>query len=169
VSLLFRHRADSSAAVHGAAHLFGKIPSPALAGTPTSIISEHTPLRVSPTSLGLPLGTKWVHAAAARGHILLVDSLGGVWGCGNNVMGQLGLGVCPEVEKFTRVTGPWMREKDASIVSVSRHRRPLRHAQELEWFADADAAGIRRTHVLVVPHEHWTGLCCWIERVGSAR
>ena len=55
------------------------------------IISEHAPLRITPTSLGLSRGTKFVGGAAGRSHMLLVDNEGGVWGCGNNVLGQIGL------------------------------------------------------------------------------
>lgn len=48
-------------------------------------------MKITCFSLGMPKGTKWVTGAAARGHVLLVDELGGVWGCGNNTTGQLGL------------------------------------------------------------------------------
>lgn len=34
---------------------------------------------------------KWISGAAARSHMMLLASDGSVWGCGNNVFGQLGL------------------------------------------------------------------------------
>ena len=55
------------------------------------IISEHAPLKITPASVGLPRGAKFVDGAAGKTHLLLVDSTGGVWGCGNNVLGQVGL------------------------------------------------------------------------------
>lgn len=78
-------------AVHGIAHLFGRLPTASLVPGNTDVVSEHTPMKVSPRSVGLPKGVKWVDGAAARSHTLLVASDGSVWGCGNNVFGQLGL------------------------------------------------------------------------------
>jgi alpha-tubulin suppressor-like RCC1 family protein len=55
------------------------------------IISEHAPLKITPASVGLPRGAKFVDGAAGKTHLLLIDNLGGVWGCGNNTLGQIGL------------------------------------------------------------------------------
>lgn len=71
--------------------MFGKPPATSLATTPEGTISEQKPLRISPSAVGLPKGITFVGGAAARGHALLVDSRGGVWGVGNNVVGQLGM------------------------------------------------------------------------------
>lgn len=74
--------------VHGAAYLFGRPPAMVQSN---GVISESTPLKISPSSVGSPKGTKWVNGAAGRSHFLLVDSKGDVWGCGNNVFGQIGV------------------------------------------------------------------------------
>jgi len=55
------------------------------------IISEHAPLKITPASVGLPRDVKFIDGAAGKTHLLLVDSAGGVWGCGNNILGQVGL------------------------------------------------------------------------------
>lgn len=74
--------------VHGAAYLFGRPPAMVQSN---GIISENIPLKISPLSVGSPGGTKWVNGAAGRSHFLLVDSRGDVWGCGNNIVGQIGV------------------------------------------------------------------------------
>ncbi|KAK6909384.1 hypothetical protein I203_103401 [Kwoniella mangroviensis CBS 8507] len=103
----------------GAAYIFGKPPSPSLATSPDGIISEHAPVKISPSAVGLPKGAKFVLGAAARGHVLLVDDQGGVWGCGNNVVGQIGLPVTMLINQFTRVTGPWSKDPENKIVQVT--------------------------------------------------
>lgn len=51
--------------------------------------------------------------------MLLVDDQGGVWGCGNNVVGQLGLNPCQEVAQFTKIPGPWSKDSATKIVQVT--------------------------------------------------
>ncbi|WVR00158.1 hypothetical protein IAU59_007300 [Kwoniella sp. CBS 9459] len=104
--------------LHGAAYIFGKPPSPALA-TSSDIISENAPVKISPASLGLKEGVKFIDGAAGRGHVFLIDSEGGVWGCGNNVTAQIGLPVTMLVPKFTKVTGPWLKDPEAKIIQVT--------------------------------------------------
>ncbi|OCF44659.1 hypothetical protein I317_01546 [Kwoniella heveanensis CBS 569] len=104
--------------IHGAAYIFGRPPSPALA-TSSDIISENAPVKISPTSLGLKEGVKFVDGAAGRGHVFLIDSEGGVWGCGNNVTAQIGLPVTMLIPKFTKVTGPWLKDPEAKIIQVT--------------------------------------------------
>ncbi|WWC91731.1 uncharacterized protein L201_006678 [Kwoniella dendrophila CBS 6074] len=105
--------------VHGAAYIFGKAPSPSLAESKDGIISEHAPIKISPSAVGLPEGAKFISGAAARGHILLVDDHGGVWGCGNNVVGQIGLPVTMLINDLTRVTGPWAKDPESKIIQVT--------------------------------------------------
>jgi alpha-tubulin suppressor-like RCC1 family protein len=73
------------------AYMFGKSPSSTHAGSLAGVISEQKPKRITPKSLGMDKETKFIGGAAARAHAFLVDSLGGVWGCGNNATAQLGL------------------------------------------------------------------------------
>ncbi|WVR07652.1 hypothetical protein IAU60_004694 [Kwoniella sp. DSM 27419] len=105
--------------IHGAAYIFGKVPSPSLASTPDGIVSENAPSKISPTSLGLAEGVKFVGGAAGRAHAFLIDSEGGVWGCGNNVVGQVGLPVSLMIHNFTRVTGPWTKDPEAKIIQAT--------------------------------------------------
>lgn len=53
------------------------------------VISENSPHKVTPQSLGAAEHTKFVHAACGRNHTLLVGSEGQVWACGANNMGQV--------------------------------------------------------------------------------
>ncbi|OWZ68244.1 hypothetical protein AYX14_01286 [Cryptococcus neoformans] len=102
--------------IHGAAYLFGRPPAMVQSN---GVISESTPLKISPSSVGSPKGTKWVNGAAGRSHFLLVDSKGDVWGCGNNVFGQIGVPVATVVDKLTKVTGPWVKDPEAKVVQVT--------------------------------------------------
>lgn len=61
------------------------------------VVPHDAPVHVSPQSVGLPAGTKWIGGALGRASMFLVDSKGGVWGAGNNVVGQLGLVSAPAV------------------------------------------------------------------------
>ena len=81
----------TDAAVHGGAYLFGKPPVSSMATMPDGTISEYAPVKIRPRDVGLPSGARWEGGYAARSHMFLIDSLGQVWGCGNNTMGQLGL------------------------------------------------------------------------------
>ncbi|KAK8853246.1 hypothetical protein IAR55_003948 [Kwoniella newhampshirensis] len=105
--------------IYGAAYIFGKPPCPSLATEAGGIISEHHPKKISPTSVGLKTGVKWVGGAAGRSHLFLLDSDGGVWGCGNNVVGQIGLPISGMVDKLTPIGGPWTKEADTEIVQVT--------------------------------------------------
>jgi alpha-tubulin suppressor-like RCC1 family protein len=75
--------------ITGHAFLFGRSTPPALGIPPTLFVSEDTPIRLSPSELGAPLGTKFVHAACGRAHSLLVGSNGDVWSAGLNTLGQV--------------------------------------------------------------------------------
>nr|XP_019010360.1 uncharacterized protein I206_04829 [Kwoniella pini CBS 10737]OCF49141.1 hypothetical protein I206_04829 [Kwoniella pini CBS 10737] len=105
--------------IHGAAYIFGKPPSASLSDSPNGIISQHAPVKISPSSVGLPKGAKFVSGAAARGHLLLVDDQGDVWGCGNNVVGQIGLPVTMIIDSFTKVNGPWTKDPESKVIQVS--------------------------------------------------
>nr|XP_031861731.1 uncharacterized protein CI109_002963 [Kwoniella shandongensis]KAA5528803.1 hypothetical protein CI109_002963 [Kwoniella shandongensis] len=105
--------------VHGAAYIFGRPPSPSLATEDGGVISEHYPNKISPSSVGLRQGVKWVGGAAGRSHLFLLDSEGGVWGCGNNVVGQIGLPISMLVDKLTKVKGPWSKDASVKIVQVT--------------------------------------------------
>lgn len=52
-------------------------------------VSENAPLKITPSDLGAPNGTRWVYAACGRNHTLLVGSDGGVWSAGANSYGQV--------------------------------------------------------------------------------
>ena len=92
--------------VQGNALIFGRSPALALGANNQGIIYEHAPLRITPASVDLPRGVTFVDGAAARTHFLLVDSTGGVWGIGNNVVGQIGLvRTAPTSEMFTKLLG----------------------------------------------------------------
>ncbi|KAF7309577.1 PHD-type domain-containing protein [Mycena indigotica] len=90
--------------VDGAAWLLGRNVSSAL-GLPsqTESISEHAPKRLTPSELGAPPGTKFVHAACGRNHTLLVDSDGELWTAGVNTVGQCGHPTSSEVATFKTV------------------------------------------------------------------
>lgn len=117
--------------MNGAVRIFGRSPALSLGANTNGIISEHAPLKITPASVGLPRGGRFIDGAAGKTHLLLVDNLGGVWGCGNNTLGQIGLVRLPhlyparahaqpvsnEVEEFTRINAGW--PKDAKIVAVS--------------------------------------------------
>ncbi|ODN94743.1 hypothetical protein L198_04887 [Cryptococcus wingfieldii CBS 7118] len=103
--------------IYGAAYLFGRLP--ALAKDPSGVVSENEPIKISPSSVGLPTDAKWVGGAAGRSHLLLVDSEGGAWGCGNNVLGQVGVAQCNVVEKLTKIGGAWTKDKDNKVVQVT--------------------------------------------------
>ncbi|WWC64548.1 uncharacterized protein I303_107158 [Kwoniella dejecticola CBS 10117] len=105
--------------IYGAAYIFGKPPSASLSTSPDGIISQDEPVKISPSLIGAPEGAKFVTGAAARGHFFLVDDHGGVWGCGNNVVGQIGLPVTMTIDKLTRVTGPWTKDPESKIIQVS--------------------------------------------------
>ncbi|KIR62535.1 hypothetical protein I314_03480 [Cryptococcus bacillisporus CA1873] len=102
--------------IHGAAYLFGRPPAMVQSN---GVISENIPLKISPLSVGSPEGTKWVNGAAGRSHFLLVDSRGDVWGCGNNIVGQIGVPVATVVDKLTKVAGPWVGDPEAKIVQAT--------------------------------------------------
>ncbi|KAI9634109.1 regulator of chromosome condensation 1/beta-lactamase-inhibitor protein II [Dioszegia hungarica] len=104
--------------IHGIAILFGRLPSSHFAPG-NGYISEQIPRKLSPRTLGMGREVKWISGAAARSHMMLLASDGSVWGCGNNVFGQLGLPVTPEVPKWTRITGPWSKQPDVKIVQVT--------------------------------------------------
>lgn len=95
--------------VHGAAYLFGRPPAMVQSN---GVISEDIPLKISPLSVGSPEGTKWVNGAAGRSHFLLVDSRGDVWGCGNNIVGQIGL-----VSDVRSTSGGEMRAKSSFLTA----------------------------------------------------
>lgn len=69
--------------------MFGRNAPCALGVTGVDFISENTPRRVLATALGAKEGTKFVHAACGRSHVLLVDSEGNVWSAGANNHGQV--------------------------------------------------------------------------------
>ena len=67
-----------------------------MAKSADGVISEHEPVKIVHAAK-----RKWVGGAAGRSHMLLCDDQGGVWGCGNNVVGQLGLvSVCAAVTRL---------------------------------------------------------------------
>lgn len=56
------------------------------------LIHDRDAIKLSAEHVGSSAkGAKFVAGACARSHCLLVDDQGEVWGCGNNVVGQLGL------------------------------------------------------------------------------
>ncbi|EKC99494.1 hypothetical protein A1Q2_06226 [Trichosporon asahii var. asahii CBS 8904] len=71
-------------------------------------------MHVSPRNVGLGNDVKWVGGAAGRSHWFLLDSKGGVWGSGNNVVGQLGL-------TLERIPGPWTRAGEKVIQVTAGH------------------------------------------------
>lgn len=79
--------------VDGLAHLFGRVPGIGPVSK-KGIVPHDAPMHVSPRNVGLGDDVKWVGGAAGRSHWFLLDSKGGVWGSGNNVVGQLGLVSC---------------------------------------------------------------------------
>ncbi|KAL1412746.1 hypothetical protein Q8F55_000493 [Vanrija albida] len=105
--------------VYGVAHLFGKLPTGGL-GPPGSkgIVPHDQPLHIAPHSAGLAQGARWVDGSVGRSHFFLIDNDGGVWGCGNNVAGQLGLPISAEEPKLVQIKGPWVSQ-GAKIVQVS--------------------------------------------------
>lgn len=81
----------------GSAWLFGRN-APAALGGPlrgepqqpdAGVVSENAPRHLTARMLGAPGGTRFVHAAAGRGHTLLVGSNGDVWSAGVNTLGQV--------------------------------------------------------------------------------
>ncbi|EJT48106.1 hypothetical protein A1Q1_02916 [Trichosporon asahii var. asahii CBS 2479] len=80
------------------------------------IVPHDAPMHVSPRNVGLGNDVKWVGGAAGRSHWFLLDSKGGVWGSGNNVVGQLGL-----VETLERIPGPWTRAGEKVVQVTAGH------------------------------------------------
>lgn len=74
--------------IDGTAWLFGRNERSVL-GAPGDVISENSPIKLTPQALGASKGTKFVNAACGRSHTLLVGSEGQVWTCGANNMGQV--------------------------------------------------------------------------------
>jgi alpha-tubulin suppressor-like RCC1 family protein len=80
----------AKAAVYGAAYLIGKVPAASYGAG--GLIHDRDAVKLSPALLGSSVkGAKFVTGACARAHCFLVDDQGEVWGCGSNVVGQLGL------------------------------------------------------------------------------
>ena len=120
-------------AVRGNAWLFGKSPAVALGANTNGLISEQAPVKMQPVEVGCNPGTKFVDGAAGKGNCFLIDSEGGVWGCGNNHCAQLGLvsnhtlgmwGLLTdnkalrreeEVSEFTKIEGPWSETKIVQV------------------------------------------------------
>lgn len=75
--------------IDGQAWLFGRNGSSCLGVVDVEYVSENAPVRLKPTDLGAPAGTKFVHAACGRNHTILVGSDGSVWGAGANTLGQV--------------------------------------------------------------------------------
>jgi hypothetical protein len=71
--------------------MFGRNIPPAMASPTNSYdeISEFAPRCISPTRLGAPAGTKFVHAACGRQHSILVGSNGDMWSAGGNASAQV--------------------------------------------------------------------------------
>jgi hypothetical protein len=79
--------------VFGAAYLIGKLPTTAYGKG--GLIHDRDAVKIIPSHVGASVeGAKFVTGACARSHCLLVDDQGEVWGCGNNIVGQLGLVCC---------------------------------------------------------------------------
>lgn len=74
--------------IDGTAWLFGRNERSVL-GAPGDVISENSPIKLTPQALGASKSTKFVNAACGRSHTLLVGSEGQVWTCGANNMGQV--------------------------------------------------------------------------------
>lgn len=76
--------------LEGDAFLFGRNSNGAL-GIPSSVgfVSETSPIKLKPASLGAAPGIKFVHAACGRNHSILVGSVGQVWAAGANNVGQV--------------------------------------------------------------------------------
>ena len=72
----------------GAAYLIGAFPASGYGKAP---ISEMDPVKLTPSLVGsASQEARFVTGACARSHCILVDDQGEVWGCGNNVVGQIG-------------------------------------------------------------------------------
>ena len=81
----------TAGSVRGNAYIFGKCPGVAYAANTNGVIPDNAPLKFVPASFGLPYGARFVGGSAGRLHCFLLDSEGGVWGCGQNVFGQVGV------------------------------------------------------------------------------
>lgn len=92
--------------IEGVAYLFGRNEKSVLGrSSPKDVVSEDAPLMITPESLGAEEGTKFVDAACARYHTLLVGSGGEVWSAGVNNLGQCGHPPCPEITTFKLIKG----------------------------------------------------------------
>jgi len=69
-----------------------------LDGEQFPVFHTGNPRRITPSSLGAPRGTKFVHAATGRSHTLLVGSNGHIWASGSNSHSQVCLWVYLEGE-----------------------------------------------------------------------
>ena len=89
-----KYRADDGLAF-GAAYLIGHFP--ALSYGISGLIDAKEAVKLSPALVGSETReAKFIGGSCARHHCFLVDDQGDVWGCGNNMSGQLGL-VSPHV------------------------------------------------------------------------
>ncbi|KAF9038676.1 regulator of chromosome condensation 1/beta-lactamase-inhibitor protein II [Panaeolus papilionaceus] len=89
--------------IDGNAWLYGRNGFSCLGVTGVEYISENAPRMISPSDLGAPKGTKFVHAACGRNHTVLVGSDGTIWTAGANSVGQCGHSICPEVSSFRAI------------------------------------------------------------------
>lgn len=154
--------------VHGVAHLFGKIPTGGLGPSGSKGIVPHDqPLHIAPHSAGLAQDARWVDGSVGRSHFFLIDNEGGVWGCGNNVAGQLGLvstcgatdltpkSISPEEPKLVQIKGPWVSQ-GAKIVQVS----PGASASVIKL---THCSGQHGAHLLPLPHRLGPSIRCWVQ------
>jgi len=106
--------------VIGNAWMFGRNIPPAMGSPSNSFdeISEFAPRCISPTQLGAPTGTKFVHAACGRQHSILVGSNGDMWSAGGNASGQCGHNPSKEVTSFNLIKGPTLGGKKQKVIQV---------------------------------------------------
>ncbi|KAI5829310.1 RCC1/BLIP-II [Schizophyllum commune Tattone D] len=102
----------------GSAWLFGRNAHGQL-GVPGTAISENAPRRVTPRELGASSSARFVHAACGRYHTLLVADEGQVWAAGANTLGQCGQDVCPEINKFKRVSVLDREDNEEHVVKAA--------------------------------------------------
>ena len=101
----------------------------------SGLIDAKEAVKLSPASVGSETReAKFIGGSCARHHCFLVDDQGDVWGCGNNMSGQLGLvstsfwfmpfgtdsskPVSAMVTRFTRINGPWTKDAE-KVIAVS--------------------------------------------------
>jgi hypothetical protein len=147
----------------GAAYLIGKFPGTAYGRL--GLVHPLEAVKLSPYLVGSEIReAKFIGGACAKAHCFLVDDQGDVWGCGNNVAGQLGLVSLHVLYTYTH-------SHMTLIPSASIERSERVHPDH--WSLDKRCRKSRRCigwkYVLTISNGRRIRLFCWLRGVWTGR